>query len=61
MQTNDEVRRLLGKIKHLRSPTIEKTLATEAMIRHWYEEARSYAAELATELLQLNPDIEELS
>jgi hypothetical protein len=60
IRTNTEVRRLLGKIKHLRSPKIEKTLATDAAIRHWYEEARSYGAELATELMRLNPDVEEL-
>jgi hypothetical protein len=60
IHTNDEVRRLLGKIKHLRSHETVKTLATNAAIGHWYEEARSYGAELATELLRLNPTLEEL-
>ena len=60
LQTNEEVRRLLGKIKHLRAPATERTLATETAVRNWYEEARSYGAELATELLRLNPDIEGL-
>ena len=59
VQANDEVRRILGIIKYLRSPRIVKTLATDKAILRWREEARSYAAELATELLRLNPDIEE--
>ena len=58
LQTNAECRRLLGKIKHLRSDAVTCTLAADATIRHWREEARSYSAELASELLMLNPDIQ---
>lgn len=61
LQTNEEVVRLLGKIKHLRSPHIVLgTLASQTAIRHWYEESRSYSADLATEILRLNPDVEPL-
>jgi hypothetical protein len=56
VETNDECTRLLGKNKHLRSEAVTKTLATNAATARWYEEARSYAAELASELLRLNPE-----
>jgi hypothetical protein len=61
LHTNDECARILGKIKHLRSPEIHATLATEKAIRLWREEARSYAIDLASELLRLNPTLEPLS
>jgi hypothetical protein len=59
MTTNEECRRLLGKIKYLRSPQRVNMLATKDAIQHWHEESRSYAIELANELLQLNPELEE--
>jgi hypothetical protein len=45
----------LGKIKQLRA-TAQK-LSNYKDVKSYYDHSRSYASELATELLRLNPDI----